>query len=71
MRRYNLGMNLTLRPFDTSERDYETIVSFERELFPDYGGTVAEMRFGDQTRDPKVKHARFIAQVDGTPIDWP
>ena len=52
---------VTVRPFAAS--DYESALSVEMAVWPDYPETAAEWRFRDKHRDPKCRHARFVAEI--------
>jgi GNAT superfamily N-acetyltransferase len=52
---------ITIRPF--SDRDYESALAVEMAVWPDYPQTTAEWRFRDERRDPKCRHARFVAET--------
>ncbi|MBC8102623.1 MAG: GNAT family N-acetyltransferase [Cytophagales bacterium] len=60
----NLRPTVEIRPF--TENDYEAVVAVERVVWPDYPQTADEWRFRDQSRDPKCRQARFVAEVAGT-----
>ena len=52
---------VTIRAFTDS--DYEAVVAVEITVWPDYPETVEERRFRDAHRDPKCRHARFVAEI--------
>ncbi|WP_309723223.1 GNAT family N-acetyltransferase [Armatimonas sp.] len=59
---------MTIRPDSLSDADYAARVLIGNTCFPDYVDTVEELRFSDAHRDPKIKWARFLAEVDGQPV---
>lgn len=59
---------MTIRPFDFSEADYAARVAIGNAVYPDYTDTIDELKFGDSNKDPKLKIARFFAEVDGKPV---
>jgi GNAT superfamily N-acetyltransferase len=56
---------LTIRPFTPTPEDYAAVIAVGRVIFPDHPMAEEDMRRGDETRDPKCYHARFVAEVDG------
>ena len=59
---------MTIRPDSLSDADYAARVFIGNTCFPDYVDTVEELRFSDAHRDPKIKWARFIVEVDDPPV---
>lgn len=56
---------MNIRPFDFTDTDYEARAAMGIAVYPDYKDTVEELKFGDAQKDPKLKIARFFAEVDG------
>jgi GNAT superfamily N-acetyltransferase len=56
-------MSIEIRPFRTD--DYPAIVEVGNAAYPDYPGTVEEMRYYDEHREPTHKFARFVAERAG------
>lgn len=56
-------MNATIRCFE--ERDYPQLAHLYSTLHPDDLMDATEIRFFDETRDPKCVFVRFVAEVDG------
>jgi mycothiol synthase len=54
---------VTIRPFTPD--DYAVVAAIGRAIFPDHPMAEEDMRRGDETRDPKCFHARFVAEADG------
>jgi GNAT superfamily N-acetyltransferase len=52
-----------IRPFTPD--DYPALCDVGNAVFSEYPGTVAELRFRDENRDPKCKFARWVAERDG------
>ena len=61
-------MNLSIRPFERTDSDYETVVSIWNACEPEYPGTVEEVRGRDARRPEKIRWARYIAELDGRPV---
>ena len=59
---------MTIRPDTRSDADYATRIAISNAIYPDYVDTIEELKFSDNNRDPKIKWARFIAEVDGMPV---
>lgn len=59
---------MTIRPDSRSDSDYACRAQIANAVYPDYIETVEELRFSDQNRDPKIKWARFFAELDGKPV---
>jgi len=59
---------MTIRPFDFSDADYEVRAAIGNAAYPDYKDTVEELKFDDSTEDPKLKIARFFAEIEGQPV---
>jgi GNAT superfamily N-acetyltransferase len=57
------GLTVVIRPF--AEDDYPVLVDIVNRSYPEYGDTEAEWRFGDSRRNPQMKFARFVGEVDG------
>ena len=63
-------MDAHIRPFDFSDRDYQSVVAIDNAVFPDYRQTVTERRFEDENQDPKIRWARFVVEVEGEPVGF-
>jgi GNAT superfamily N-acetyltransferase len=61
---------LRIRDFDRSDADYATIVAIDNACFPEYPGTVDELRHGDTSRAAHIKHRRLIAESGGEPVGF-
>lgn len=59
---------MTIRPDTQSDADYAARITISHACYPDYIETIEELRFSDNNRDPKIKWARFVAEVDGIPV---
>ena len=57
--------NLTLRNFSASDADYAAVVAVDNACFPEYPGTVEELRHDDSSRSPEMKFQRWVAELDG------
>jgi GNAT superfamily N-acetyltransferase len=57
------NMNVTIRPFEPD--DYPAINDILNAIYPEYPGSVEEMQFNDEHRDPKCKRQRLVAERDG------
>ena len=53
---------IPVRPFTPD--DYPALVAVTNAVHPDYPETVEEMRYNDETRDPKCRWARWLAEAD-------
>jgi GNAT superfamily N-acetyltransferase len=68
-------MNLVIREFDS--KDYSIVVGINNEVLAEYPRTIDEFRFYDEHRDPKCKHQRWVAELEGRVIafgsydQWP
>jgi GNAT superfamily N-acetyltransferase len=56
---------LRIRDFTRSEADYAAALAIDNACFPEYPGTVEEMKHGDASRSAKIKHRRLVAERDG------
>jgi GNAT superfamily N-acetyltransferase len=56
-------MNPLIRPF--TRDDYPALIHVRNAALPEYPGTVEEMRYHDQHRDPKCEFRRWVAEQDG------
>lgn len=54
---------VTIRPFE--EPDYPGVAALQRAIYADFATPEAEMRHQDENRDPKCRHARFVAVLQG------
>ena len=61
-------MNLSIRPFERTDSDYETVVGVGNACEPEYPGTVEEVRGRDARRPEKIRWARYLAELDGRPM---
>ena len=57
-------MNIAIRPFD-SDRDYPALAACERAVYGDDAEPEDVLRHNDAHRDPRCRHARWVAH-DGT-----
>lgn len=55
----------TLRPFDSTDRDYRGIVSVRNAVWPNLPDTVEERRYHDEHRDGRYLFERFVAEAGG------
>src|SRR5436190_19194535 len=62
-RNSRIPVNIQIRPFRTD--DYPDIVDVFNAAYPDYPGTVDEMRYYDEHRDPNTQFERFVAEYEG------
>jgi mycothiol synthase len=58
-------MELTIRPFEFTDADYEAAAAVERAAWPDHPDTVEEWKHRDQTRDPQYLFRRYVVEVGG------
>lgn len=58
----NGGLAVRIRPF--AEEDYPVVVDLVNRSYPEYGDSEAEWRFGDTSRNPEMKFARFVGEFD-------
>jgi mycothiol synthase len=64
-------MSIAIRPFDKNrDEDYAAVAAIRNERTPDHPTTVAEMKDSDKRRDPKCKHARWIAETTGEGVGF-
>jgi ribosomal protein S18 acetylase RimI-like enzyme len=61
---------LSFRPFDFTESDYEAIVAVENANYPDAPSSSNEFRFYDETRDPKYLFERILAEENGRVVGF-
>ncbi|CAN5595202.1 GNAT family N-acetyltransferase [soil metagenome] len=54
---------LLIRPFTAA--DYHAFVALSNAVETEHPTTVAEARYRDESRDPKCRHARFVAELEG------
>jgi GNAT superfamily N-acetyltransferase len=57
--------NLTFRPFDHSEADYQAVVGVHNIAMPDYIDEVSDWREWDKKRPDFCKFERWVAERDG------
>lgn len=60
--------NITIRPFDGSDTDYEHWVAVQHAVYPDYKTSVAEIKDNDVRRPSICRNARWLAFRDGQPV---
>ena len=60
-----MATEFTIRPFETTDEDYEGFAAVELAVWPEYRDTVAEWKHRDETRDPKYLFHRFVVEVEG------
>ncbi len=48
--------------------DYPAVVRVSNAGFSEYAGSVEELRYDDEHRDPKCHHARFVAEREGAVV---
>lgn len=64
-----LPPGLTIRPFDESSlADYDALASVGNAIEPDSPRTAGEVRDWDKRRDPRAKHARYLAEWNGVVV---
>jgi len=56
---------LILRDFNGSDAHYAAVVAVDNACFPEYPGTVEELRHEDGNRSPEIKFHRWMAELDG------
>lgn len=61
---------LRIRPFTPDDADYAAIVAIDNAVYPEYPNTVEEWRYDDETRDAKIKWARWVAEIDGQAVGF-
>jgi GNAT superfamily N-acetyltransferase len=61
-------VNATIRPFTAD--DYSGSVATVNACFPEYPDTVEEWQHWDNHRDPKCRHERFVAELDGQIVGY-
>lgn len=59
---------ITVRSFNFSESDYALAVGLHNRVWVEYPDTVSEWQEEDQTRFDYIRWARFLAEIDGTPV---
>lgn len=57
--------NLTFRPFEPTDADYELVVGLRNEAMPDYRDMVEDWRHWDATRPAHCKWERWVVEADG------
>lgn len=64
-------LTVTIRPFDHSPADYETVTRLGNLCYPDHPETPAELVDADAKRNAKYLQARFIAENEhGEPVGF-
>ncbi len=58
-------MNINIRPFDFSDRDYTAAVALEMAVFPDDPQSAEQWRHRDERRPVSYYFARYIVECDG------
>ncbi len=56
---------LTIRPFNDSDRDYEAVVAIWNAIMPGEPTSVEGMRYGHSIREKKYLFGRLMAELDG------
>lgn len=57
---------IKVRPF--VKDDYEVLVGIWNQIYPEYPSSIQEVKYNDQHEDPRCKHARFMAELDGETV---
>jgi GNAT superfamily N-acetyltransferase len=60
--------DMTIRPFDGSDRDYEAAVAIRNKIWPDEPASVEGSRYQDSIRDTKFVVRRFMGELDGETV---
>jgi mycothiol synthase len=55
----------TIRPFETTDKDYKAFALLQQAVWPEYPDTVDEWKHRDESRDPKYLFRRFVAERGG------
>jgi mycothiol synthase len=61
-------MTITIRAFERTDEDYETLAWLHNLVYSDYPDTPEEYRFYDERREPRIRHGRLIAERGGEPV---
>ena len=56
---------VTIRPFETTDADYEAFAVLQRSVWPELPCTVDEWKYNDRARDSKYLFRRFVAERNG------
>lgn len=56
---------INIRPFTSSDADYQTLVTIHQAVYPEYKDTVEQWRHEDDTRDPRYLFRRYLAEEHG------
>jgi len=56
---------VTIRPFDESDEDYQTVVDIVNALWPEYPISVEQMKHWDASREKKYRFTRIMGELDG------
>lgn len=62
--------NVTLRPFRSTDSDYEAIADIDNANYPDLLISAGEFRFYDETWDPQYLFERIIAEENGRVVGF-
>lgn len=61
-------LNLSFRPFERTDADYEAVVGLRNAAMPDYRDMVEDWRHWDDTRPDYCKWERWVAEADGAAV---
>lgn len=61
---------LQIRDFAAGDTDYAAVVAVDNACYPEYPGTVEELRHDDEARPAKHKFRRWVAELDGTIVGF-
>ena len=56
---------LTIRPFQPDDAEYAALVDLHNAVHPQQPTSVEALRHRAETRPPQIKHARYVALLDG------
>lgn len=56
--------NITIRPFEPTDAEYESVVELVNQAWPDNPSTVEVWKHNDKTRNPNFLHKRFVGEID-------
>ncbi len=54
----------TIRPFQTSDAEYDAIAAVEKAVFPKNPETANDFKYIDQTRNPQLTYHRLVVELD-------
>ena len=63
-------MTFNVRPFKTTDAEYEAIHLIEKAVFPENADSVAIFKHGDATRNPNHFYQRLVVEQDGRLIAY-